>query len=513
MNNLIYLQSIIDKLIVKYDLTKLRDDKYNIYYVKNYRSDDYNNAYTYYINNIKKINNSQEEHLNFVNNYLKKNPTSFSYILKYNKIYNYLEFYRTHTEFKQKLKNIHTKYPYNYYNPYLHINYLDIDYYNNNIKSELLYIGHIYIKKEKTNIFKTNKNLHTLMFNNKKPNYLSLKNWRYLFIDDEETIKKDLLKLSIKKDWIDNLSINSYNISNKEARKINSINELIEHLTGIKYSNRLLFRFDPYKLIRLSTILDRSSMERMKNFVLDISKQNNNYNFILNLRKLTYTQLIILYFNFKFKNNTYNEIIKVLNTTDNRNYININYTYIEDYIRMCVQENIKISLNFKSINRIKYEHDKLVKQQQLSSMLEIKPNKIYNILKNDLNNNLIFTFIDNKEDLYNEGFIMNHCVASYANKINKGNSGIYHINYKNTPYTLELCYGSTGYFNTETEISEQKSKHLFISQLKAKYNGTPPNELINLIQEQLDLINIQNNIKFTNVEEGFYTSQEIHEFI
>lgn len=113
---------------------------------------------------------------------------------------------------------------------------------------------------------------------------------------------------------------------------------------------------------------------------------------------------------------------------------------ISDYIQMSREIKRKIHIGFSSAKKIKAEHDKIVKEYNLKSMVLVKvPSKskfkeLRNILPKE------FEWIRTKTRLKEEADIMHHCVYGYAKKINKDNCAIYSFIYNNTGkrYTIEF---------------------------------------------------------------------------
>jgi hypothetical protein len=100
----------------------------------------------------------------------------------------------------------------------------------------------------------------------------------------------------------------------------------------------------------------------------------------------------------------------------------------------------KISLKITSINRIRDEHRKLSRKIILRGVNEIKIHKRFNTVKKLLKKAPFeWEVIDNKNRLMDESMIMEHCVATYATKINSGMCCILHVKDEaGEGYTLEI---------------------------------------------------------------------------
>lgn len=112
---------------------------------------------------------------------------------------------------------------------------------------------------------------------------------------------------------------------------------------------------------------------------------------------------------------------------------------IKDYVNMAMETKCKISLNYKSIKKIKEKHDDLVRLYTFKKK-NIKPNETI-IHKNSVFLKLRkilpaqFKWITTAGQLYKEGKEVDHCVFSYLDKIKADKCTIYSFTDKTGDYT------------------------------------------------------------------------------
>lgn len=149
---------------------------------------------------------------------------------------------------------------------------------------------------------------------------------------------------------------------------------------------------------------------------------------------------------FDFENKTYSDIYSFL-TEYYRNKLNIksdspDLITIKDFLKMKDKyDNKKIPLTYKSINRIRNEHDKL------SLLIISKRIHLKNVKKNSKFNNLEkilpkeFEWIKTGKRLAIEAKKMKHCVANYSDDIERDRCAIYSFIFEdNKRYTIEFRY-------------------------------------------------------------------------
>ena len=144
---------------------------------------------------------------------------------------------------------------------------------------------------------------------------------------------------------------------------------------------------------------------------------------------------------------------------------------ITDSLQDCITlKKPTLSLKVTSITRWEQEHAKKFNIIRLKGTPEFQTKNVY---KNAL---VDFKYeselINDKHRLLNESIEMNHCVSSYAQRINNGDCAIFSINYSNAKYTLEV-----GILNDIYQLY----------QIRGKYNCNAPEELINSINQHFNL--------------------------
>ena len=113
------------------------------------------------------------------------------------------------------------------------------------------------------------------------------------------------------------------------------------------------------------------------------------------------------------------------------------YWLVTDYIGDNLSLKTKnVSLKITSIKRWQDEHRKATAKRMLKGVPEIKVNDVYKKALEGLE--YPYELIETKDKLIQESVELGHCVATYANKINSGDCGIFSVEYEGKRYTLEV---------------------------------------------------------------------------
>lgn len=149
---------------------------------------------------------------------------------------------------------------------------------------------------------------------------------------------------------------------------------------------------------------------------------------------------------------------------------------VRDYIRQLAILKMKFSLKMTSKKRLEYEHNTLTKMIQIRGIKEIKVDKIYKKMFKSFpipDSELI----ENKERLLKEGLDQDHCVASYGEQINSGQSCIISVPYQGKQWTLQVSkqnyYKSVKLDGSEAVMGER----FVVNQFKGYRNQAVPEEL------------------------------------
>lgn len=146
---------------------------------------------------------------------------------------------------------------------------------------------------------------------------------------------------------------------------------------------------------------------------------------------------------------------------------NLEFMYlIEDILIMAKDLGIKVNITTKSRKGLVRYHDDLVtklilKNKKVSKEIYKLHEKWINV-DNKLKNYKNITVLNSGYLLHKESKIMNHCVTTYNNKVKRGSSYIFHIDYKNQGYTCELKF---------------RGKKLYVAQLLGKFNKRPTDDV------------------------------------
>lgn len=168
----------------------------------------------------------------------------------------------------------------------------------------------------------------------------------------------------------------------------------------------------------------------------------------------------------------YHLFLKGLKESDIDYSVNI----FQDLCEMAYKLKRKINPAWSN-KRMKEEHDNLSKiiTDLLSTMdnISLEINPVFNNVNLPVKNQILTT----SGELTAEGKIMDHCVASYSNKINDGLCAIYHIEYEGIHYTLEI------------------GNNLIINQLVGLNNRVyPPKKLVKMLTDYLEKVRIDKGI-------------------
>jgi hypothetical protein len=252
-------------------------------------------------------------------------------------------------------------------------------------------------------------------------------------------------------------------------------------LFGIKDLNRELFGV-PYNI---SLILQNSS-------ILNGSKiDNRGKNRFVGLR----------------------EMLKVLIHVDHLREDMVKSHYFIDTCKMAKTLGKKVNCKW-GLKRLTQEHDnwaKLITQIELDCISEYEMNirPIYHSFAEFSGYRILKT----NKDMLMEGMFQKHCVGTYINDVDKGNSAIFHVK----GYTLQLSVEENReivrevprpqiFGNGNIVIPESRviiSMKLVNKQFRGKNNKNAPSELVQEVQEMVDAFGSQYDF-YANEEDNNY---------
>lgn len=162
----------------------------------------------------------------------------------------------------------------------------------------------------------------------------------------------------------------------------------------------------------------------------------------------------------------------------------------------------KTTINITSETRMREEHLRNSRRIRLLHIEAIKTNDVYRgILENFPYTNV--ELVDSKERLLEEGIEQDHCVVSYADKINEGNCAIFSfVAEDNKRYTMEVIrrwtqrlIDTTAQFKKDPNdfsrsYETRESVEIFyIAQIQSKRNNGCPDHVKELVKTHIDLLN------------------------
>lgn len=116
------------------------------------------------------------------------------------------------------------------------------------------------------------------------------------------------------------------------------------------------------------------------------------------------------------------------------------YQTIMDYISLCRKLKRKVKMNFRSAKKLKDVHDRLANEyaEKDTPLVRVPSKSRFYELRKMLPEE--FEWIRTRKRIIEEGRIMHHCVATYADKVNDDECAIYSFVYEPTRkrYTIEF---------------------------------------------------------------------------
>ena len=136
-----------------------------------------------------------------------------------------------------------------------------------------------------------------------------------------------------------------------------------------------------------------------------------------------------------------------------------------DYMHLCRNNGIKISLRFSTIERMREivegEHRRIAQSEDDGIPEELVPcDSRFRSLEKNLPDD--YEWIKTKTRLFDEGNKQHNCVYSYRARIRQDMLAIVHWEFQGRTYTIEVRVGAGGFFD--------------VVQMKGKYNIDPPAE-------------------------------------
>ncbi len=251
-------------------------------------------------------------------------------------------------------------------------------------------------------------------------------------------------------------------------KKFNSKKELLNHIFGYSVGKKI-----PKLNFKVAL--------KIKKVIKNESDKDKYLSSIDNIKNINEECILLNY----FKNKKIEEI------------------FIIDYEKMLIDTKHFANLKIDSEERMKFEIKLLSKEFSLKNIPQLTPNINLNVLKSD--SYLNFEPILTKERLLIESEVMSHCVFTYRDKVNRGESLIYHVveNKNKSKYTLEIGYKENfslqqikksprisyeeyvKILNKNENTTFNKPKKIEIKQIRGFVNSQVQKEVINHIEKKI----------------------------
>ncbi len=166
----------------------------------------------------------------------------------------------------------------------------------------------------------------------------------------------------------------------------------------------------------------------------------------------------------------------------------------------------KINLNITSEKRIREEHTRDSRRVRLLGIKKIKTKEIYHRILENFPYDTV-ELVDDKERLLQEGTEMDHCVVSYADKINSGESAIFSFIVEDARYTMEIKMRVQTVTTNHSGTNTKSEKVFYINQIQSKRNQGCPTSVREPIDKHIALINqipIEEPATVQHVEDLFF---------
>ncbi len=146
------------------------------------------------------------------------------------------------------------------------------------------------------------------------------------------------------------------------------------------------------------------------------------------------------------------------------------HTEVEDYVRNSISSKEKINLRWNSLKKVEQRNvDIVLANENLSTPKITIPKKSkFKKLSEKLPD--CFEYIKTRERIILEGHNMRHCVASYADRVNRDECAIYHLEHDGCGYTIEF---------------RKNGKDFFVNQIQSKADRGAPEEVWQFVEGEL----------------------------
>ena len=154
---------------------------------------------------------------------------------------------------------------------------------------------------------------------------------------------------------------------------------------------------------------------------------------------------------------------------------------VADYVSACLDNKVKINMKYQSLRKMSQKTTDIILgvANKKTSKIIIPKNSDFKPLVDALDNSR-FEYIKTRNRIIAEGELMSHCVASYADEVNRDHSAIFHLTYNDIPYTVEFC----------KEVEKGKGSY-YINQIQGKCNRGAPREVIAYVRRCIKDVNYE----------------------
>lgn len=380
----------------------------------------------------------------------------------------------------------------------------------------------VFVNHNRLSIFKINENNYVKIYPNKRMcRYISNKSVLYFGggygwynNSSEETlhlkINRRLLNIHLRSSLYDSdesfAEVNSAlnYLPNKALKGCDSLEDLLNRMTNYRPVPKILrSKFSLPEIINLYNIVKYEEVDKIIKFLYDY------HDFFEECTARQITQILCAYIGVRLgvmvadkKSRAFVSVDEKGEPKETGDFVHpfgwVPFPHsvegeIRDYIVMCRMNDKKVNLKFKSIKRLKEEHDEMSRLIKAAQIPQIKVKRGYPKIKSEMS--FFIERIEDRNRLLAESEMQQHCVKTYAASINKGLCCIYSFldEEDGRRYTLEV---------RRHKNNQLKMQVFILNQIRGKFNVLPEPKIMKRVVSILSNYGIMPDMKEA-ISKGF----------